>query len=154
MTKEHKALKSSVYFLSLKMQIDLLLGKTNKFYVLRFYQLQIWHGTISMFFKRIRVVKIAKCWWCDDVEQSIIYLYTKYQKWRTKRQILKKSRDKAGVSWQRQPEKKRLAELLANTFAVGLLLKFLKDTEVGSREGTVEKWQSGGKRKIKMVKIG
>ena len=35
--------------------------------------------------------------------------------------------------------KKWLAELLANERAVGPLLVYLKDTEVGSREGAVEK---------------
>lgn len=32
-----------------------------------------------------------------------------------------------------------MAELLANRHAVGPLLEFLKNTEVGSREGAVEK---------------
>ena len=40
---------------------------------------------------------------------------------------------------QRRPEKKWLAELLANERAVGPLLVYLNDTEVGSREGAVEK---------------
>ena len=35
-------------------------------------------------------------------------------------------------------EKKWLAELLANERAVGPLLSYLKDTEVGSREGAAE----------------
>lgn len=36
-------------------------------------------------------------------------------------------------------KKKWLAELLANKYAVGPLLEFLKETEVGSREGAFEK---------------
>ena len=76
-----------------------------------------------------------------------MHLYTKCRKWRTERQILKKSLDKAGVQWQRRPEKKWLAELLANTYAVGSLLEFLKNTEVGSREGTAERMAEWGQRR-------
>ena len=47
--------------------------------------------------------------------------------------------DKVGIQWQRRPEKKWLAELLANERAVGPLLVYLEDTEVGRREGAVEK---------------
>ena len=52
---------------------------------------------------------------------------------------MKKSLGKAGIQWQRQPEKKWLAELLANKYAVGPLLEFLKNTELKSREGAVER---------------
>ena len=76
-----------------------------------------------------------------------MHLYTKCRKWRIERQILKKSLDKAGIHWQRQPEKKWLAELLANTYAVGSLLEFLKNTKVGSREGTAEKIAEWGQRR-------
>ena len=84
---------------------------------------------------------------CGDAEQSVMHLYTKCRKWRTERRILKKSLDKAGVQWQRRPEKKWLAELLANTYAVGSLLEFLKNTEVGSREGTGERMAEWGQRR-------
>ncbi len=60
-----------------------------------------------------------------------MHLYTKCRKWRA----LKKNLDKAGIKWQGRPEKKWLAELLANRYAVGPLLEFLKNTEVGSRDG-------------------
>ena len=36
-------------------------------------------------------------------------------------------------------EKRWLASLLANERAIGALLKFLKSTEVGSREGATER---------------
>lgn len=42
-----------------------------------------------------------------------MHLYTKYQKWRTERQALRKNL-RTGIRWQRQAEKKWLAELLAN----------------------------------------
>ena len=72
------------------------------------------------------------------------------RKWRTKRQILKKSLDKAGVQWQKQPGKKRLVKLLANTYAIRLLLEFL----LGAEKAQQKEWRGGGKLKIKMVKIG
>lgn len=59
---------------------------------------------------------------------------------------MKRSLDKIGIQWQSRPEKKLLAELLANKRAVGPFLVYLQDTEVGSREGAVEetkKWRRG-----------
>ena len=89
--------------------------------------------------ERIGAVESAECWWCGDREQSVMHLYTRCRKWRTERRVLKKNLDKIGIRWQRRPERKWLAELLANERAVGPLLVYLKDTEVGSREGAVEK---------------
>ena len=68
-----------------------------------------------------------------------MHLYTRCRKWRTERRVLKKNLDKIGIRWQRRPERKWLAELLANERAVGPLLVYLQDTEVGCRERAVEK---------------
>ncbi len=62
-----------------------------------------------------------------------MHLYTNCRKWRIERRMLKKRLGKAGVQWQRRPEKKWLAELLANKHAVWSSLELLKYTEVGSR---------------------
>lgn len=43
-----------------------------------------------------------------------------------------------GIQCQRQSGNRWLAELLADRHAIRPLLEFLKDTEVRSREGTVE----------------
>ena len=121
------------------MQIDPVLGKTKKYYASRFYQLKVGHGAIGTFLNRIGVAETAECWWCGDAEESGIHLYVKCRKWRAERRALKMSLGKAGVQWQRRPEKKWLAELLANKYAVRPLLDFLNNTEVGSREGAVER---------------
>ncbi len=136
--KEREASRRGLYIPCLKTQIHPLLGKTKKLYASRFYQLKTGHGAIGTFLERIGAVGSAECWWCGDGEQSVIHLYTKCRKWRTKRQVLKKNLDKIGIRWQRRPERKWLAELLANERAVGPLLVYLKDTEVGSREGAAE----------------
>lgn len=52
---------------------------------------------------------------------------------------LKKSLGKIRIRWQGRPEKKWLAELLADKRAVGSIIVYLKDTEAGGREGAVEK---------------
>ena len=136
--KEREASRRGLYIPCLKTQIHPLLGKTKKLYASRFYQLKTGHGAMGTFLERIGAVGSAECWWCGDGEQSVIHLYTKCRKWRTKRQVLKKNLDKIGIRWQRRPERKWLAELLANERAVGPLLVYLKDTEVGSREGAAE----------------
>ena len=46
---------------------------------------------------------------------------------------------KEGISWQGWTERKKIAELFANEKAMGLLLGFLKSTEVGGREGAKER---------------
>ena len=46
--------------------------------------------------------------------------------------------EKIGIQWQRRPERKWLGELLANERAVGPLLEYLKDTEVGTTKGAAE----------------
>ena len=138
-TKEREASRRGFYIPCLKTQIHPLLGKAKKLYASRFYQLKTGHGAIGTFLERIGAVESAECWWCGDREQSVMHLYTRCRKWRTERRVLKKDLDKIGIRWQRRPERKWLAELLANERAVGPLLVYLKDTEVGSREGAVEK---------------
>lgn len=70
-----------------------------------------------------------------------MHLYTDIEcrKWRMQGQVLKKNSDKIGNRWQRRTERKRLAELLANERAVGPILIYVKNTEVGGREGALEK---------------
>lgn len=46
---------------------------------------------------------------------------------------------KMRIQQRRRPEKKWLAELLVNKRAVGLLLGYLKDIKMGSREKTVQR---------------
>ena len=70
-----------------------------------------------------------------DREQSALHLHTSCRKWRKERRVLKRSLDKIGIQWQGRPEKKWLAELLANERAVGPLLVYLQSTEVGSVMG-------------------
>jgi len=138
-TEERESRKSGFYVPSSKAEIDYLLSKTKKVTASQFYQLKIGHGPIGTFLKRIGAAETAECWWCGAAEQSVIHLYTKCRKWRAERRVLKRNLGKAGIRWQRRPEKKWLAEILADRHAVGPLLEFLKNTEVGSREGGGEK---------------
>ena len=147
-TKERESRKSGFYVFSPKAEMDPLLGKAKKVDASRFYQLKVGHGAIGTFLKRIGATETAECWWCGDAEQSVIHLYTKCRKWRAERRVLKKNlRNEAGIQWQRRPEKKWLAELLANRHAVGSLLEFLKSTQVGSREGAAEKEEEWERRR-------
>ncbi len=69
----------------------------------------------------------------------IYYLYNKCRKWRREKRGLKKELKAPGIGWQRQPEERWIANLLANNKAVQPLLKYLMTTEVGGREEGVEK---------------
>ena len=124
--------------------MDPLLGNTKRFYASRFYQLKTGHGAIGTFLCRIGAIETAECWWCGSAEQSVIHLYAKCRKWRVERRALRKNLKKAGVKWQRRSEKRWLAQLLADKHAVGPLLEFLNNTEVGNRGGAAEReaeWQ-------------
>lgn len=136
--KERESRKSGFYIPSLKAEMDPLLAKTRKLYAARFYQLKIGHGAIGTFLSKIGAAETAECWWCGNAEQSVMHLYTKCRKWRVERRVLRKNLGKAGIQWQRRPEKKWLAGLLADRHAVGPVLEFLKNTEVGSRDGGAE----------------
>ena len=139
-TREREASRRGFYIPCINPQIHPLLGKAKKSCASRFYQLKTGHGAIiGTFLERIGAAESAECWWCGDREQSVLHLYTNCRKWRRERRVLKRNLDKLGIQWQRRPEKKWLAELLANEKAVGPLLVYLKDTNVGSREGAVEK---------------
>lgn len=75
----------------------------------------------------------------QNAKQKIMHLYIKCWKWQAKQQVLKKNLGKAEIQWPRRPEKKRLAKLPADQYVIGLVLKFLKNTEVGNRTGKIER---------------
>ena len=89
-------------------------------------------------------METPECWWCGAQEQTVIHLYTECRRWRRERKKLSRELGQRGITWQPLPEKIWLGSLLANERAVEPVLKFLKGTEVGSREGAREKeleWQ-------------
>ena len=55
------------------------------------------------------------------------------------RRKLVRELEKEGIKWQAQVERRWLANLLANEKAVAPLLRFLKATDVGGREGARER---------------
>lgn len=101
--------------------------------------MKIEYWPIGIFVKKIRVKQIAKCWLYGAAEQSVIHLYTKCQKWRAKLRALNQNPKALEIQWQKQPEKKWLAELLADRYVVGPVLKFLKDIKVRNRKDKREK---------------
>ncbi len=102
------------------------------------------HGAIGTFLSRIGAIEIAECWSYGAAEQSIMHLYAKYRKWRVECRTLRKNLRKAGVEGQKRPEKRWLAQLLADRHVVGSLLEFLENTKIRSRRGVAEReaeWQ-------------
>ena len=67
------------------------------------------------------------------------------RKWKRERRKLVRELEKEGVTWQAQVERRWLAGLLANEKAVTPLLRFLKATEVGAREGAREREAEWGR---------
>lgn len=68
-------------------------------------------------------------------EQTVEHLYARCQKWREKRKKLVRELEKEGVISQPQVERRWLANLLGDEKAAALLLRFLKTTGIGRREG-------------------
>ncbi len=111
---------------------------------MRFYQLKIGHGAVATFLARIGAMETPECWRCGAQEQTGIHLYTECQRWRRERRKLSRELGQLDIRWQPRPEKRWLGNLLANERAVGPILQFLRNTEVGSRDGTREReleWQ-------------
>ena len=76
MTKERESRRSGFYFPSLKTQIDPLLGKTNKFYASRFYQLKTGHGANRHFFQKDRSNRdrqVLVVWRCRAICYASVY---------------------------------------------------------------------------------
>lgn len=107
---QQESCRSKFYIFSLKAKIDPLLAKTKKLYVAQFYQLKIRYGAIGIFLTKIKIVETNKYWQYRNVKQFIMHLYTKYRKWRVKRQVLKKNLGKAEIKQQKRPENKQLTE--------------------------------------------
>ena len=111
---------------------------------MRFYQLKIGHGAVGTFLARIGVIDTLECSWCGVQEQTVIHLYMECRRWGRERRKLSRELDQLGISWQPRPEKRWLGSLLANERAIRPILQFLRNTEVGSRDGTREReleWQ-------------
>ena len=115
-----------------------VLGNAAKKYAARFYQLKVGHGAVGVYLARIGKLESPQCWWCREPVQTVEHLYAKCRRWRKERRKLLRNFHKEGIRWQGWTEKKGLAKLFANEKAVGLLVEFLKSTEVGAREGARE----------------
>ena len=134
--KEREDSRRGFYISRAKFGIDPILGKAPKKYAARYYQLKVGHGAVGTFLAKIGAIESPKCWWC---EQTVVHLYAKCRRWRRERRRLIRELGKQGITWEAQVDKRWLASLLANERAIGALLKFLEDTEVGSREGATER---------------
>ena len=111
---------------------------------MRFYQLKIGHGAVATFLARIGATETPECWRCGAQEQTVIHLYKECRRRRRERRKLSRELGQLDIRWQPRPEKRWLGNLLANERAVGPILQFLRNTELGSRDGTREReleWQ-------------
>ena len=135
MNEERERRNRSYYVPRLKAGIHLVLGQAPKRYASRFFQLKVGHGAIGVFLERIGVTETADCCWCKQAEQSVDHPYTKCRKWQRERGVLKRELKVLGIG----PERRWVANLLANEQEVRLLLKYLMATEVGGREGGAER---------------
>ena len=143
-SQEREATVPGFYVPQARSSISPVLGKVLKKYATRYYQLKIGHGAVGAFLARIGAVETPECWWCGAQEQTVVHPYTECRRWRRERRKLSRELGQHGISWQPRPERRWLGSLLANERAVGPVLKFLKGTEVGSREGAREReleWQ-------------
>ncbi len=137
--EEREARSRSYYTPRLKPGIQTVLGQAPKKYTSRFFQLKVGHGAVGVFLERIGAVETAERWWCGQAEQSMVHLYAKCRTWRKERRVLKKELRELGIGWQCRPEKRWLANLLANEQAVKPLLGYLMATGVGGRGGDADR---------------
>lgn len=67
------------------------------------------------------------------------FMCPRCRKWRKQRKKLVRELGKENIQWQPQVERRWLASLLGNEKAVAPLLRFLKATGIGGREGARER---------------
>ena len=133
--QERETSRHGFYIPWTKDEINPILAKAPKKYAARFYQLKVGHGVVGIYLARIGKLESPKCCWCSEPVQIVEHLYTKCRRWRKQRRKLLRGFYKEGIRWQGWTEKKGLAEMFAN----GKAVDFLKSTEVGAREGARER---------------
>lgn len=138
-TQEKEDSRRGFYNSQEKDGIGSTLGKTSKSYAAQYYQLRTGHGVVRTFFAGIGAIETPKCWWCGIRKQTVVHLFTKYRRWRRERRKPIGEPGKQSITWQAKSETGWLASLFADKRAIGSLLKFLSNTEVGSREGAAER---------------
>ena len=124
-----------------KPEIISVLGNAPKKYAAGYFQLKVGHGAVGRYLARIGRIETPECWWCREPVQTVEHLYIKCRRWRRERRKLIRELEKNRVTWQAQgqAEKRWMASLLANEKAIIPLIKFLKATEIGAREGARER---------------
>ena len=137
--REREISRRGYYIPRTKEGISLILGNASKKYASTYYQLKVGHGAVGMFFARIGVIETPECWWCGAAEQTVKHLYARCRKWRKQRRKLVRERGKEKIQCQPQVARRWLASLLGDEKAVAPLLKFLKATGIGEREGAKER---------------
>lgn len=143
-SQEREATVQEFYDPVAKSGINPTLGSALKKYAMRFYQLRIGHGAVGAFLAKIGVINTPECWWCGAHEQTVIHLYTECRRWRKERRKLRRKLGRLAIRWEPRPGRRWLGGLLANERAIIPILQFLKNTEVGSRNRTMEReleWQ-------------
>ncbi len=133
--QEREASRHRYYIPWTKNSINPILGSTSKKYASRYYQLKVGHGAVGTYLVRIGAIETPQCWWCREPVQTVEHLYAKCRIWRRERRKLIRELEKDGVTWQAQAERRWMAGLPANEKAVAPLIRFLKATEIGAREG-------------------
>ena len=94
---------------------------------------------MGTFLVRIGAIETPECWWWGESEQTVEHLYARCRKWRKQRRKLIRELEKVGVKWQPQVERRWLATMLGDEKAVAPVLKYLKTTDIGGREGARER---------------
>ena len=138
-TQNREASPRGFYVLRRTEGISIALGNASKKYASRYYQLKVGHGAVGTFLVRIGAIETPECWWCGAREQTVEHLYTRCRKWRKQRRKLVRELERVGVKWQPQVETRWLASMLADEKAVAPVLKYLKTTGIGGREGARER---------------
>ena len=153
--KERESRNCSYYVLRLKLGIQPTLGQAPKKYAAQFFQLRVGYATTGVFLERIGKRETAEYWWCWQTDQLVSHLYTKCRKWKKERRALKKEFKERGIGWQRRPESRWLASLLANEQTINPLLNFLMITDIegkkGEREGAAEENRRAGEESEELL---
>ena len=100
----------------------------------RYLQLQSGHACVGTYLQRINTEESTKCWWCKERKQSIQHLFLSCREWSEPRKkllnALRKEKDSPPVLGREEDLKWLFQDRL-----IPACLQFLKDIQVGMREG-------------------
>ena len=116
------------------------IAKAKKSVAARYLQLKSGHAVTGAHLLRIGKVEDARCWWCDDSDQTVAHLLLRCRKWRRQRDCMMRGMRAREIPISAMRDEVDLMTMFGEA-ATAEVLRFIENTEVGRpliKEGNKE----------------